>query len=465
MINRNSTGKRKETPAPTSLPAIRPMVAGVDIGSTQHWVCAPAGADGAPNVRVFGTTTGQLNELAARLLEQGVESVAMESTYIYWIPLYEVLESRGLDVMLVNARQLHHVPGRKTDFSDCQWLQLLHSCGLLRGSFRPGDAVARLRALQRQMANLVAERTRCVQWMQKTLDQMNVQVHRAVADLTGSTGMAIVRDIVAGERDPSRLAAHRDPRCRKSVDQITRYLTGNWREEHLFNLASALRLYDVVEKEIAFYDDRLLKELEALQPPELQNAPVPCHPNPNKRKSIKYCGDEQTRATLWRFAGVDLTRIDGVNARIARIVLTEVGPDLSAFPSEGDFVSWLRLCPRTPISGGKPLKKRRNGLGANRIAGALRTAATSLQRSKTALGAAFRRVARHKGAAVAVFATARQLACLIYRMLRYGHDYVDIGEKAYEHKFELRRLAAITEAAKSLGFTLVQQVACEPASG
>jgi transposase len=449
------TSKKRATREPRSLPVIRPNVAGIDVGSKEHWVCGPPTEDDKPNVRVFRTTTAQLGELVDWLVEQGVESAVMESTSVYWIPLYELLESRGVEAVLVNARQLHNVPGRKTDYLDCQWLQTLHSCGLLRGSFRPSDAIVRLRALQRQLANFVQERTRCVQWMQKALDQMNVQVHRAVTDLTGETGMAIIRAIVAGERDPARLATCRDKRCRKSEQQIGEYLTGTWREEHLFNLQSALRLYDSLEELIASYDQRLLAELDAIQPPDRREQSAPSHPNPVKDRAIRARGEQILRTTLWRFAGLDLTRIDGISAGVARTILTEIGPNLEAFPSEKDFVSWLRLCPRTPISGGKPLKKRRNGLGANRVAAALRMAGLSLQRSKTALGAAFRRTARHKGAAVAVFATARTLAQLVYRMLRHGQDYVDIGQAAYELRFQTKRLAGLNQAAKSLGYALV----------
>lgn len=450
--------KSARASTPSALPVIEPNVAGIDVGSTQHWVCGPP-VDGKPNVRVFGTTTRSLQELASWLAEQGVTSVAMESTYIYWIPVYELLESRGFKVVLADARQLHNVPGRKTDFSDCQWIQVLHSCGLLRGSFRPSEAITRLRALQRQMANLVTERSRCVLWMQKALDQMNVQVHRAVSDLTGTTGMAIVRAIVAGERDPARLAAHRDRRCHKSAEQIAEHLTGNWREEHLFNLAASLRLYDSIQDTIASYEARLLEEIKALEPPERQHESVPPHPNPIKEKSIRKRGDTAVRETLYRFAGVDLTRIDGISTTVAQVVLTELGRDPTAFPNEHHFVSWLRLCPRRPISGGKPLKTKHNGLGANRINAALRMAALTLQRSKTALGAEFRRIARRDGAGVAVFAVARRLACLIYRMLRYGQNYIDIGENAYEAKWQTRRLASISETARSLGFDLVKKEA------
>ncbi len=457
---RKRKSKSKKVIAATALPILRPDVAGIALGSTEHWVCGPQRQqDTQANVQVFGTTTPQLEQLADWLTEQGVGSVAMESTHVYWIPIYELLESRGFEVLLVNARQISHVPGRKTDMQDCQWLQLLHSCGLLRGSFRPIEAICRLRALQRQCANLVAERTRAVQWMQKALDQMNVQVHRAVSDLTGKTGMAIVRAIIDGERDPARLAELRDCRCRKSLDEIAEHLTGTWRQEHLFNLSMALRFYDEIQDMIASYETRLREEMEALQPPEREAQSMPAHPNPSKEKAIRRRGDQQLRQSLWRLSGFDLTRIDGISSGAAQVVLTEVGLDLNAFPSEKHFVSWLRLAPNCPISGGKQLRKKTKGFGATRVAGVLRMSALSLQRSKTALGAAFRRVARHKGGAVAIFATARKIATLVFRMLRFGQDYLDVGEKAYEARFHQRRLNGLKMSAKSLGYELVPDVA------
>lgn len=459
MENEKKVRKTKVVPA---LLAIRPEVAGIDVGSREHWVCGPSLASGKPNVRVFGTTTAQLEDLVAWLKDQGVKSVAMESTGVYWIPVYELLESHGIEAVLVNARQLHNVPGRKTDFADCQWIQLLHSCGLLRGSFRPGPAITAMRAVHRHLANLVEQRTQCVQWMQKALDQMNVQIHRAVTDITGTTGMAIVRAIVAGERDPASLSALRDPRCSKSAEEIARYLTGTWRDEHLFTLGSTLGLYDAIDELIRRSESRLFDAIQALQSEERKTAQLPAHPNPNKERSLRSHGDQPARTALWRFAGVDLTRIDGIGPGAAKIVLTEIGADLSAFPSEHHFVSWLRLCPRTPISGGKLLKKRRNGAGANRVANALRMAASSLQRGKTALGAAYRRIARAKGALVAIFATARKLAQLVFRMLRYGQDYTDIGEATYQARFEARRLVGLKDAARSLGYSLTKNPAPAP---
>ena len=457
-----SAHKRAEAPqrrvsrAAATLAQIRPQVAGIDLGSREHWVCGPGAAGRERPVCVFGTTTPELERLADWLQAAGVLSVAMESTHVYWIPVYELLQARGLEVVLVNARQLHHVPGRKTDMADCQWLQLLHSCGLLRGSFRPAESITRLRALHRQLGNFTRERTRFVQWMQQALDQMNVQVHRAVSDLTGRTGMAIIRAIVDGERDPRALAALRSPRCRKTRAEFEPYLSGNWREEHLFNLAAALQLYDAIQAQIGAHEARLLEEIRALAPPERSAAAVPAHPNPTKEKAIRSRGEQAQRTDLWRFAEVDLTRIDGISVGAAQTILTEVGLDLSSFPSEKHFISWLRLSPRTAISGGKALpKKKANGTGANRIAAVLRMGAVSLQRSRSALGAAFRRTARRKGYSVAVFCLARKLAVLVYRMLRYGQDYLDDGEAEYEARFERRRLAGITAAAKSLGFELV----------
>jgi transposase len=458
-MSRAKRGRKstKKGPVGVPVPVLRPNVAGIDLGSTEHWVCGPARADGEPNVEVFGTTTGELERMVRWLVEQDVESVAMESTHVYWVPVYELLESNGIDVQLVNAQQLHNVPGRKTDMLDCQWLQRLHSCGLLRGSFRPDDAICRLRALQRQIANLVEERTRTVQWMQKALDQMNVQVHRAVSDITGTTGMSIVRAIVDGERDPIVLAGFRDHRCKKSAEVIADHLRGNWRDEHLFTLASALRLYDMLEGEIARFNDKLREDMAALVPSERQTEPVPPHPNPTKERAIKRRGEQELRTELWRFAGVDLTRINGISADTAMVIITEVGLDLSSFPSENHFVSWLRLCPRRPISGGKQLHKRPNGTAANRVSGALRMCALSLTRSSSALGAYYRRLASRKEGKVALFAVARKLAQWVYRMLRYGQDYVDEGQDAYEARFQRARLAGVQKAARQMGYMLVPQ--------
>ena len=315
------------------------------------------------------------------------------------------------------------------------------------------------------MANLVVQRSRYVQWMQKALDQMNVQIHRAVTDITGQTGMAILRAIVSGERDPATLAALRDFRCRKSAEEIAEHLTGTWREEHLFNLKSSLRLYETMQEEIVRYEECSQAELKRLQPPERREEEVPAHPNPVKEKSMIRKGFQELRTALWRLVGADLTRIDGIGATAAQTIITEIGLDLTAFPTEKHFVSWLRLVPRTAVSGGKPLKKRAKGMGANRVAGVLRMAAVAVQRSKSALGAYYRSLSRRKGASVAVFATARKLATLVYRMLRYGQDYVDIGEKAYEDRFLKRRLATLQKTAESLGFQIKPLPTEEAVSG
>jgi transposase len=446
--------KKKKKEGANALPVIREDVAGIDLGSKQHWVAGPPRADGTPNVRTFGVTTAELKELAAWLLEEGVKSVAMESTGVYWIPVFEVLESSGLEVLLVNARHLRSVPGRKTDMLDCQWIQRLHSCGLLRGSFRPEAAITRLRTLRRQQQNLIEERVRAVQWMQMSLDQMNVLVHRAVTDLTGTTGMRIVRAIIAGERDPLVLANLRDYRCKTPKERVAQYLTGTWHAEHIFNLKMAVEHYDHLESQIATYEAELVREMKALQPPERVQAEAPQHLKKAKERELTKRGEQSLRHDLWRVAGVDLTTIDGVAVPAAMVIMTEVGIDLAAFPSEKHFVAWLRLAPRLAISGGRPVKKKPNSAGANRVAGVLRLAAMSQSRSRSALGAEYRRIAARKGAKVAIFATARRLAILVYRLLRHGQPYVDLGEKLYEERFRERRLRSLRSSAEELGFSL-----------
>jgi transposase len=450
MNELKKTSRRK-----SGLEVVRALVAGVDIGSEEHWIAGPPLEDGSENVRRFGTTSEQLAALVEWVEAQKLASVAMESTGVYWIPLYELFEQRGIEVMLVNARDFHHAPGRpKTDRLDCQWLQRLHSCAMLRGSFRPNEVFIPLRTLHRQRANLLNLRTRFIQWMQKSFDQMNVQVHHAVSDLSGVTGMAIVRAIVAGERSPEALAALRDPRCKKTGAEIAKYLTGTWRDEHLFTLASALRQYDANEQEITKYEEEIAKQLDALQLNELKEVEEPKHPKATKERQLRQKGEVTLRNQLWRATGKDLTRIDGIGVNAAQLILAEVGLNLDAFPDERHFISWLRLCPPTKISGGKPLKARRNGLSANRIAGALRMAARGVDRTKTAIGAYFRSVSRTKGYSVAIFATARKLAQYVYRLLRYGTEYLDIGEKEAEAKYLAGRLTALERAAKAQGFAL-----------
>jgi len=464
MANRRKASRRKAV-RQRGLEVIRGDVAGVDLGARQHWVCGPALDSGEPNVKCFGTTTAELEAVCSWLIEQGVTSVAMESTSVYWIPLYEMLESKGIEPVLVNARQLHGVPGRKTDMIDCQWIQKLHSCGLLRGSFRPEESICKLRALRRQRSNLNAERTRAVQWMQKALDQMNVQVHHAVTDLTGSTGMSIVRAIVDGERAPQRLAELRDPRCKKSVAQIAEHLKGHWREEHLFNLKMALDLYDHLARSLEAYDLEITRLIKEMQPSTRRDQELAPHPTRTKEKAIRARGEQPLRTDLWRLTGLDATHIDGISPTSALDAIAEIGFDLSAFPTERHFVSWLRLTPPMNISAGKPLKKRRNAATATRVAHTFRLAAVSVQRSQTALGAYYRRVARRKGAKVAVFATARKIATLFYRMLRYGQDYVDQGAAAYEARFAHKRLQAIISSAHQLGYQLIPLAELTPSEG
>lgn len=454
MPSKNGTRKSKSSVG-EEMQVVHPNTAGVDIGSREHWACAAA-ADGSRPIKRFGTTTRQLVALADWLDELGVKSVAMESTYVYWIPLYELLESRGFDVILANAREVKNVPGRaKTDVSDCAWLQKLHTFGLIRSSFRPPKNICAMRTLQRHAASLIEQRVRDTQLLQRSLDQMNIQIHRAVTDITGKTGMSIIHAIIDGERDPRELAKLRDPRCKVTEQELAEHLEGTWIEEHLFTLASGVRSLEHTESEIEQVESRIMEMIKALQPEEAKAVEAPKHPTASKERSIQAKGGKELRDALWRFTGCDLTRIDGISPSTAMIVLTEVGYDLSAFPSEKHFVSWLRLCPRHAVSGGKRLRKQRSNLAVNRIAIVLRMAALSLQRTKTGLGAHFRKVARARDGKIAIVATARKLALLIYRMLKFGQAYVDEGAKAYEARQAERRIFGLHQSAKSLGYKLI----------
>jgi transposase len=439
------------------LPVVRRQVAGLDLGSERHWVCAPSVDGTAREVADFGATTGELVRLAKWLHERHVESLAMESTGVYWIAPHEVLEGAGLEVLLVDTRQLARVPGRdkKSDPSDCEWIQRLHSCGLLRGSFRPPEQVCMLRTLVRDKANLVAAAGDWQRRMQKSLDQMNVRLHRAVSDIDGVTGMAILRAIVAGERDARKLAQLRDRRCRQSEQQIAEQLSGHWREDHLFSLRQSLGMYDAIQQRIAEYDGEILRQLAAIGAPELREKPAPEVKNRQKGKAIQRRGEEPMRQALYRMSGVDLTSIDALGVETVQVVLSEYGPDLSRFPSEKEFVSHVTLAPRRPTSGGKPVRKKRRNTASTRVAAALRMAAVSLRNSATALGAYYRKVARRLDGKVAVFATARRLATLIYRLLRWGQPYVDEGAEAYERRYQEDRLRALNAKAKQLGYQLV----------
>lgn len=438
------------------LPVVRRNVAGIDLGSERHWVCAPSPKGSGREVASFGATTPELRRMVAWLQERKVESVALESTGVYWIVPHEVLEAAGLEVMLVDARQLARVPGRKkTDRLDCEWIQRLHSCGLLRGSFRPPQQVCMLRTLVREKGCLDAEAGDWLRRMQKSLDQMNVRVHRAVSDLDGVTGMAIVRAIVAGERDPGKLAQLRDRRCRRSEAEIAEELSGHWREDHLFTLRQALKMYEAIGERIAEYEQEILRKLGEMEREDRQGQSPPPGTNRHKTSAIRRRGQEPLRQALYRICGVDLTAIDAVGVMAVQTILSEYGPDLSRFPTEKHFTSHLGLVPRGAMSGGKPVKKKRRSQAGTRAAAVLRMAALSLGRSQTALGAYFRSIARRAGADVAVFAAARKLATLIYRLLRWGQAYLDEGLEAYENRHRQIRLKGLAAKAKNLGFDLV----------
>lgn len=437
--------KRADVPA---LSLSYPDAAGIDIGASRHFVAVPASRDSTP-VREFAAFTADLRRLVQWLQDCRITAVAMESTGVYWIPLYEMLEAAGFEVHLVNARHVQAVPGRKSDVLDCQWLQQLMSFGLLRGAFRPAEEICALRAIWRHRDMLLSYQSRHVQHLQKALTQMNVQLHHVISDLMGVTGQAIVRAIVAGERDTQKLARLRNRLIRADEAEIARSLEGNWRAEHLFSLKQALALYDVYAGQIADCDTELERRLSLLKAHEAPEAGL----QPPRGGCPKNAPRFDARTALFQVSGVDLTRIPGIETSSALKILSEIGTDLRRFPSVKHFTSWLGLCPGTKISGGKALSGKTKRC-ANRAAQALRMAAQALRKSQSALGAYHRRLCGRMDRAKAITATAHKLARLVYFLLTRGQAYVDAGQQHYEERYQQRVVHSLAKRAHALGFQL-----------
>lgn len=437
--------KRPTTQAAISL--THPNAAGIDIGSAAHFVAVPPDRDDEP-VREFASFTADLHRLADWLDACGVDTVAMESTVVYWIPLYELLESRGLTVLLVNARHVKNVSGRKSDVLDCQWLQQLMSFGLLRGAFRPADQVCVLRSLCRQRTMLLRSQVRFVQHMHKALTQMNIQLANVISDVAGETGQKILRAIVAGERDGLALARLKNSRIRASEDDIAKSLQGNWRAEHLFALKQALDAFDFCGSQLAECDAQVQAQLQALHVREDEPA------QGKKRGRARNAPKFDLRTQLFQMCGVDLTRIDGIDVTTALVVVSEVGADMGKFPSDKHFASWLGLCPGTKITGGKVVSGKTKRC-ANRAAQALRLAAAALRSSQSALGAYYRRMCARMDKPKAVTAAAHKLARLIYAMLTHGQEYTDRGQDYFEERYRQRVLHNLAQKAKAMGMQLI----------
>lgn len=440
---------------PKHLQQLNLFAAGIDIGSKSHFVAVPEGTDEQP-VREFQCFTADLHRLVDWLISCLVTTVVMESTGAYWIPLFEILESRGLEVKLVNARHVKNVPGRKTDVLDCQWLQQLHTYGLLEGAFRPPEQICALRAYLRHRMNQVRYGAAHIQHIQKALTQMNLLLHNVVSDLTGVTGMRIIKALLAGKRDPQVLAGMRDKRCKNSIETIAKSLEGNYRPEHIFSLKQAVESFEFYQTQIA-QCDREIESLLASFDAKVMTTP-PTNSDPEDGASVKAQGRAPAfnlKDELQRVTGVDLTKIDGIDTTTALKVISEIGIDTSRWKSEKHFASWLGLSPGSKITGGKRLSGKTKPV-VNRAAAALRMAASSLYRSQCALGAYYRRMKARLGAPKAITATAHKLARLIYSMLKHGTEYTDVGQDYYEQQYKSRALKNLKARARQLGFDLVE---------
>ena len=428
-----------------------PNCAGIDVGASSEFVAVPADRDEKP-VREFPSFTEDLEKLADWLSACGIDTVVMESTGIYWMPLYELLESRGFTVYLANARHVKNVSGRKSDVLDCQWLQQLMSFGLLSGAFRPQGDFCALRTVARLREMLIGYRAKHIQHIQKALILMNLLLTEVISDVAGETGMKIIRAILGGERDGAVLAKLHNNHIHASEAEIAKALQGNWREEHLFALKQAVALYDAYAAQIQECDQQLEKMLKKLA----RNGRKPDKPKRRGGKA-KNAPSFDARTLLLQMCGVDLTRIDGIDVTTALKVLAEVGADLSRFKSAKHFASWLGLCPGTKISGGKAISAA-TAPSTNRAAQALKMAAANLRASQSALGAYYRRLCACMDKAKGVTACAHKLARLIYTMITKGEEYVDLGQAHYEEKYRQRVIKKLTKRAESLGFQLVPSV-------
>jgi transposase len=450
--NSSSKNQKPKIKVAANLPVLQADAAGLDIGHREHWCAVPVDRCPEP-VQRFGTFTADLEALADWLQQCGIKTVAMESTGVYWIPAFQILERRGLTVCLVNARQVKNVSGRKSDVQDCQWLQRLHSYGLLNASFRPADAMCVLRSYLRYRDELVGARSVQCLHMQKALQQMNVQLHQVLSDVTGASGQRMIAAILNGERDAKKLTALVDRRVKAGAAVIEKALRGDYRAEHLFVLQTAFDLHAIYEERIQRCDEQIVAEMAKL-PGRVDpvQAPLP-ERKPGRKRYHDVVAGKDLREELYRWAGVDLTAIEGVGVQTAQVILSEIGTDMGRWRSEKHFASWLGLCPDNRISGGKVLSRRTRRV-INPVADALRMAATTLERSQTALGAFYRRMKGRLGPAAGITATAHKLARLIYSLLKHGEPYVRQGLEAYEQKCRQRLLRKITATAQSLGFEL-----------
>jgi transposase len=459
MGNSSTTGRRKTDKGGgkrytagelETMPLLYPDLAGVDVGSREHYVSVPGGRSDTP-VRTFGCTTPDLVEMADWLKRCGITHVAMESTGVYWVPVATVLEAAGFQVSMVDAREAHRLSARKTDVHDCQWIRQLYACGLLRGAFRPATDLLPLRSYWRQRQELVGMCATSIHHMHKALELMNLQLHKKVADIAGVTGMKIVRAIVAGKTDPQGFAHLIHPNCKSAPDDFVKALTGHYAGDQLFALRQALCRYDMYQEQMAELDAELHRAIQALAPAQNWNSDAP-DPAPKSRddKRRKNQSHFNLAAEVQRLAGVDLTRIEGIDALTAFTVITEQGRDMSRFPTAKHFASHLGLCPNHQITGGRVRKKSTRRV-QSRASRALRLAAQSIARSKSALGGFYRRIRARCGASKAIVATAHKLAKTIYQMLKNGAQYVARGQEEYEKQYRERLLKNLARQAKSLG--------------